>query len=408
MEEILKLIKPTKQEKARFKHISDNFLKKVRIKEAQTILGGSGAKDTWLSGNHDIDIFVVFDYHKYAQKSNELSEIIEKKLKLLFRKMVKLHGSRDYFQLNYQNYVFEIIPILKINKAEEAVNITDISPLHSIWVNKHTKKLKDDIRLAKQFCKANNLYGAESHIMGFSGYVLEILVAYYGSFEKLLKASQKWTTKEIIDPEKYYQKKMALLQLNKSKLQSPLIVIDPVDKSRNAAAALGLEKFNLFKKLAKSYLQQPSIDFFIKKEITVSELKKEAEKKKLNLVHIEVQPLTGKEDVVGVKMLKVLKFLEKWLAPFDIKKSGGDVNHFYFFLAKNELPEFEIRAGPPLELKEFVRAFKQKNQNCYVEKEKIYAKIRTQHPKLPDYLNNLLKNSYVKEKVKRIKKMELI
>ncbi len=408
MQEVLKNIKPNKEEQAKFKQSSDSFLKKIKIKDTPTILGGSGAKDTWLSGSHDIDIYVVFNYKKYAQKSDKLSQILEKELKKIFPKIAKLHGSRDYFQLNHQGYLFEIIPILKINKAKEAINITDISPLHSIWVNKHTKKLKDEIRLAKQFCKANNLYGAESYLAGFSGYVLEILVAHYGSFEKLLQASLNWKVKEIVDPEKYYHQKMALFQLNQSKLQSPLIVIDPVDKSRNASAALGLEKFTLFKKLAKNYLQHPSIDFFTKKEINFSELKKEAENKKLNLVYLETLPLSGKRDVIGTKLLKAFQFLELHLNAFEIKKSGWDWNRCYFFLGKRELPKITIRPGPPLKLKQFVNDFKKKNKDHFIKDDKIYAKIKVQHPKLEDNLTQLLKDKYVQERIKRIISLKII
>ena len=410
MQEVLKKIKPNKEEQAKFKQSSDSFLEKIKIKDAQAILGGSGAKDTWLSGNHDVDIYVVFDYKKYAKKSPELSGILEKELKRCFPKIKieQLHGSRDYFQLNYQNRLFEIIPILQINKAKEALNITDISPLHSVWINKHTKKLKDEIRLAKQFCKANNLYGAESYLAGFSGYVLEILIAHYGSFEKLLRASQLWKIKEIVDTEKHYQKKTALLNLNQSKLQSSLIVIDPVDKSRNASAALGTEKFSLFKKLAKSYLQQPNTNFFTKKEISFPELKKETENKKLNLVYLELQPLTGKRDVVGSKLLKAFQFLEQHLTAFEIKKSGWDWNKYYFFLGKRELPKVIIRPGPPLNLKQFVKDFQKKNKDNFIKDGRIYAKIKVQNPKLEDYLSQLLKDEYVQEKIKKITKLAIV
>jgi len=78
--------------------------------------------------------------------------------------------------------LFEFIPVVTIHKASDAQNITDISPLHVAWVNKHIGKLRNDIRLAKLFCKAQGLYGAESHIRGFSGYLLELLVIAYGGF----------------------------------------------------------------------------------------------------------------------------------------------------------------------------------------------------------------------------------
>ena len=36
-----------------------------------------------------------------------------------------------------KQFTFEIIPILDIRKSEQAKNITDVSPLHAIWVKKH-------------------------------------------------------------------------------------------------------------------------------------------------------------------------------------------------------------------------------------------------------------------------------
>ncbi|MBI4983169.1 nucleotidyltransferase domain-containing protein, partial [Candidatus Woesearchaeota archaeon] len=206
--QILTQIKPSTEERKRFELTITSFISKLnsKLKEAKAILGGSGAKDTWLSGSHDVDIFVQFNYIKHASQSERLPNFLEKCLKRAFpsQKIKKLHGSRDYFQLHFEGIDFEVIPILKVNRAESAKNITDLSPLHSKWVNKHTQPLKDEIRLTKQFCKANRLYGAESYLGGFSGYVLEILIAYYGSFKKLLQASQKWKEKEVIDPESYY------------------------------------------------------------------------------------------------------------------------------------------------------------------------------------------------------------
>ncbi len=45
------------------------------------------------------------------------------------------------------------------------------------------------------------------------------------------------------------------MELNKSKIQSPLIVIDPVQAGRNAAAALSFEKYDLLRKKAKEFLK---------------------------------------------------------------------------------------------------------------------------------------------------------
>ena len=147
---IIDTITPNKKEREQFNLVTKSFLTKLNahLQDAKAILGGSGAKDTWLAGNYDVDIFVMFNLTKYRAKSAELSDLVELILKKAFpgTKITRVHGSRDYFHLRYQALNFEVVPILKIAKAAQAVNITDISPLHAAWVNKSGKKLKDEIR----------------------------------------------------------------------------------------------------------------------------------------------------------------------------------------------------------------------------------------------------------------------
>ena len=51
--------------------------------------------------------------------------------------------------------------------------------------------LKDDVRILKYFMSVNGIYGAEIAKQGFSGYVCEVLVYYFGSFENVLKKISK-------------------------------------------------------------------------------------------------------------------------------------------------------------------------------------------------------------------------
>ena len=160
---ILKEIKPSKQEIEKTADLIHSVLKKIKIQDAKLELGGSYAKDTFLSGNYDIDVFVRFPYAKY--KNKDISKILINNIKQ--RKKV-VHGSRDYVQIIKGRYVFEFIPVLNIKRASSAKNITDVSPLHKRWVKKHLKNT-DQVRLLKKFCRAGNVYGAESYIKGFSG-----------------------------------------------------------------------------------------------------------------------------------------------------------------------------------------------------------------------------------------------
>lgn len=402
LSKVLGQIKPTEKEEKEFEVKVKEFLQKLNkvLVDAKGILGGSGAKGTWLKGAYDVDIFVLFDYKKYKAKSHILADILEKKLKKLFKKFERLHGSRDYFRVREDGFTFEIVPILKIKKASEAVNITDISPLHAEWVRRRSdEKMRDGIRLAKAFCKASGLYGAESYIRGFSGYVLEIMVIDHRGFMEFLDKATRWHEKHVFDPEEQYaDREAAIATLNESKLHSPIIIIDPVDKNRNAAAALGREKFYLLKEKAAEFLKKPSEKFFVKEEVDLDVLKK----KKGNLVYVEVEPLPGKEDVIGCKLLQAFEFLKKNLKEFKAVESGWQWHKFWFLLKEKEAEKFEIRGGPPEKLKDYAQDFKKKYKKTYVEKGRLMAKVARENYRLNDFVKEKLKDKYFKERVKKV------
>ena len=406
LKEVIKEVKPSRDYEKEVLSKVDSIINKInkKLRDGKAILGGSGAKGTWLK-TFDADIFVKFKYSKYKDKSKELSDILEKVLKKIFKKKIRLHGSRDYFQLKQGNFTFEIIPILDIKNSGEAKNITDVSPLHAKFVLKH-KKLQDEIRLVKQFCKAQDVYGAESYIMGFSGYICEILTIYYGSFLNLAKKAAKWKDKEIIDVKGYYKRKDIFRELNKSKLVSPLIVVDPVQADRNAAAALSFENFNKFREACRKFLKNPSKKFFIKEEFSIDKIKEKNKNKKT--VFIEVVPLKGKKDVVGCKILKALEFIDKELVKNDFKvfSYGWDWDKraiFYFVLDKKVLPREIKKIGPPLRAKEHVSKFKKKHKKTFVKGNRIFALDKRKFRNPEGLVKSLFNNKYLKNKIKNIK-----
>lgn len=379
LKDILKQIKPSKKEERDLKKQIKEVLSKIKIKDAKVIVGGSFAKNTWLKGDYDVDIFVKFNYKKYKSKSGRLADILEKNIRSL--KPERLHGSRDYFRFKKNDLIFEVVPILDIKKAKDAVNITDVSPLHAIWVKKHKKE--DEIRLTKAFAKSHKIYGAESHIQGFSGYVLEILTIHYGSFLRLVRNVSKWKKKTIIDTEKLL--KNPLIELNNSKLTSPLILIDPVDKNRNAAAAVSQEKYNLFIKTCKDYLKKPNNRFFIvhKEKIPRGALAIEFKAK-------------GKKDSVGGKFFSLFNKLKKQfvLEGYRIKKSGfiyDDNIKLWFLFREDKLSEYIELKGPSIKDKKNVERFKKKHKRVYVRKNKLYSKEKRKFRNARDFLMDLLK-----------------
>jgi len=404
LKEVLQEIRPSNEYEKEILDKADRIINGVNksIRDAKAVLGGSGAKGTWLK-TFDADIFVMFNYGKYRDKSSHLSDILGTCLKRHF-KITRLHGSRDYFQIKHGKFTFEIIPILEIKKAEHAKNITDVSPLHSNFVLKH-KKLIDEMRLTKQFFKSAGVYGAESYIRGFSGYVCEILTVYYGSFLKLIKAVTRWKEKTVIDAKNYYKGKNVFMELNKSKLTSPLIVIDPVQKDRNAAAALDHEKFEIIMHRAKEFLKNPSREFFEIKTFTEEDIRRKFPK---NLVMLTAEPLNKKGDVAGAKMLKAFHFIEKALSFNDFKVNESDMLWhgkdalFYYALESDKLPKTKEVIGPPVKIRFHVELFKKKHKGAFVKNNRLYAKEKRKYSSAKDLIKDVVKTSNVKNNLKNI------
>lgn len=378
----------------------DTLLKKHNIK-AKAILGGSFAKGTHLPGDFDVDIFVRFDM-KY--KDEDISKILETAISTLHPSLV--HGSRDYFQIE-NDLSFELVPVLNIKSPQEAKNITDMSPLHADWVKKNLKQeQKDEIRLSKLFCKSIGVYGAESYIRGISGHVLDILIVRYGSFLKLLVAATGWKKKTLIDLNDFY--KGNIRSMNRSKKESPIIVIDPISPERNAAAALGKEKFMIFKKKAREFLENPSKSFFKKKKITQKTLEKEKGDKKLLI--FKVKPQKGKDDVIGSKLLKVFTYIKNKFEnnSFTLYSSGWHWDKkkgkaILWYYARYEMLErcFQ-RVGPPLDQQYHVELFRSKHKKTIEREGRIFAEVKRRYRKIEKLAEDLLESETVKERVEDI------
>jgi len=327
LKKALENVEPSKEEikeiEASLKKIKEKISKNLKVQKikAEIFVGGSFAKNTLIrKDKYDIDLYVRFD-KKYKDKN--LSSLTKKALKGF--KVQEVHGSRDYFRVKVnKGLYFEIIPVLKINKPQEAENITDLSYSHVNYIKKKikSKKLIDDIRLAKAFCYANKCYGAESYIKGFSGYGLELLIYHYKGFVKFLKAMTKIKYQEIIDIEKHHKnKKLILMNLNASKLNSPIILIDPTFKNRNALSALNHGTFRRFQQSAKKFLKSPSIKSFNLENLDFDLLKSIAKKKKLDFVVVEIKTTKQEGDIAGSKLLKVHNHLKREIKEYFIMKN---------------------------------------------------------------------------------------
>ena len=437
LKQVLEKVEPSKEELDVIDNSLKEFLEKFKKKlktmkiDAEVFVGGSFAKKTVIKkDNYDADIFLRFN-KKYGNEISILTGKILKNMKL--KKVLVVHGSRDYFQVKINPYFFiEIIPVLKVKNPKQAENITDLSYSHVKYINKKIKstKLLDEIKIAKAFCYANHCYGAESYIKGFSGYALELLIYHYGSFLKFIKTVStpkgvhqggasssspsrserspsvkrdintegKIKDKTVLDIEKHHKNKQAvLMDLNSSKLQSPIILIDPTYKQRNVLAALSEETFEKFKKDCSKFLKSPSIKSFEIKKTDLEKIKQNAEKKNFEFILIETKTEKQEGDVAGSKLLKFYKHLNYEIEKFfDVKNKGFNYNHKKsarcFFVVKNKSEI--LFQGPNMKDERFrgrdknkqaitrarsgaeknVKEFKKKHKNYFTKKNRIYAK----------------------------------
>ncbi|HEA46651.1 MAG TPA: hypothetical protein ENH99_02615 [Candidatus Pacearchaeota archaeon] len=397
LKEVLAKIEPSEKEIKFIDSSIKTFLEKLKknVKKSKldldVFVGGSHAKGTMIKRNfYDIDIFVRFD-KKY--KNDELSKLT-KKLLNGFEKITTVHGSRDYFRIKISKWlVFEVVPVRKIRGLGGVENITDRSYSHVHYIKRSVKnqKIMEDIRLAKSFCHANNCYGAESYINGFSGYALELLVYHYGGFLKFIKAMTKIKDKTVIDIEKHYKNKnRVLMDINASKLQSPIILIDPTFKQRNALAALSEETFKKFQKDCRNFLENPSVKHFDEKVLDIEKIKKNAKRKKYEFVLLGAKTNKQEGDVAGSKLGKFHNHLKYEISKFfDVKSNGFEYNDKksarYFFVVKKK-KELLIR-GPLTSQEKHVKKFKKKYKKTFTKKGKIYT-IQKKIPNLKKFLND--------------------
>lgn len=399
--EQIKLLRPDEVAIKELNKISRDFI--LRLKEeiskskvkADVFIGGSFAKNTLIkSDNYDVDIFVRFD-NNYDSLSDRLEKFLTNLGKKLNVEIERVHGSRDYFIVRLVGMpgYFEVIPVIKIKKPSEERNVTDLTYFHGPYVRRKLGRFADQVRVAKKFLKAQEVYGAETYVKGFSGYTVELLIIKYKSFVKMLRELVKVKSDKrlVIDIEKHYKNANdVFIQLNEAKIHSPVILIDPTYKERNALAALSHNTFERFQKSALEFLKKPSSNFFEQKETDIEKIRQKSQTRGLDFALIELSTDKQAGDIAGTKLKKFFDLVVRELNSSFILKdtyfkySGGNTG-FGYVIAK---PKKEIvRIGPPLHLKKAVKSFKNKHASTFEKNKYIHARLEVKY-NLKEFLDS--------------------
>jgi tRNA nucleotidyltransferase (CCA-adding enzyme) len=347
--------------------------------------GGSYSKGTWLSDKADIDIFIKF------AKSVSNERFIEFAKKIGFDSLKKFcpyvrYSDHPYVEAKIHGTKVNVVPCYDIEKGQWK-SAADRSPFHTqFMLESLTNAMKDEVRLLKAFLKTIGIYGAEIAKQGFSGYVVEVLIWNYGTCESVINAFANLKPNQVIG--------------NASKKFDTIVVImDPIDNTRNLAAAISVENIGKFVLACRSFLKKPSLSYF--------KPKNRSKISKKNLENVLVVTFSFKRrspDIIWGQIKRAANSLatQMQIEGFMILRKAAITDEkaeaaLLFLLQSSKISELYTREGPNFYSKEDCSMFITKN----VKKSKImwinvdgriYSLQNRNQNDARLFLQNLLKN----------------
>ena len=358
-EEVLRRVTPSREEKIDTLRFVNSLIEKLKRRleklgiEAEVRVEGSIAKDTWISGEKDIDLFILVPKEHGREAFQKVLEAAKTVCK---GKFLEAYAEHPYIHAEIEGFTIDFVPCFKLENAEEAISSVDRTPFHTAYVKKHLKSEgRREVRLLKRFMRGIGTYGAEIKVGGFSGYLCELLVVCYGSFLNVLKAASDWRGRVLIDIESYYEGRAEeVLKI----FNQPLIVIDPVDKNRNVASAVSRERLAEFIAASRLFIRNPSVRFFFPPELkpfSTQEAIERMRSKGTSFVFLKTKAVKAVPDVLWGQLYKSQRALKGLISRYDFEVLRDAVwsdektaTVFIFELQSHILPATKKHIGPPI------------------------------------------------------------
>ncbi|MDD2440460.1 MAG: CCA tRNA nucleotidyltransferase [Methanosarcinaceae archaeon] len=389
---VLEKIRPDASERTRLLAVQVELAEKVNraaetlgIKAVFAKMVGSAARGTWLSGTHDIDIFISFPEETSRADLEKKGMAVAREVAKTASRIEDRHAEHPYLNIIYKGFDIDLVPCFRVASTSSLKSAVDRTPFHNEFVKKRIKGLEAEVLLLKQFMRGSGVYGSELKTRGFSGYLTELLVINYGSFENTLKAAASWSPGEFIDLE-------AHASLSHP---DPLVMVDPTDPKRNVAAALSLDKFCLFMASCRAFLKDPTFEAFFPvpvKPLTEAEISEKIKARQSAQLALSFKTPDVVEDVLFPQLYKseqaAVTLLEEY--EFSHLKSGvwaGKTKTIILLeLISNKLPKVKKHIGPPVWLSSNAEKFRAKYEkkedvfSFYIEKGRYVAEIKRKYP----------------------------
>jgi len=439
--DVLKEITPTAQEIVSINKITD-ILKKLLDKKAQELNinytkiephGSTGIKQTQLKNDFDIDLFVGLNYELYKPKYEGLSKNkLKKESKKDFRTLCNnwiiksltlkefqdprlLYAEHPYVTVDYisENYKIKVDIVLFFDLDLDfidkygPVTAVDRSPWHGQFIkNNLTEEQKNEVRLLKQFFKANHCYGDKSAVgkVGFIGYSAELLIAHYETLQNLF--SNFNLLKD--NPVDFHNRSINDLRKIHHFQNDYLIVSDPVDKNRNVASAISEKAYKYCNQRVKEFLDNPNKKFFLIEEIPEINISTIDRSLVDNIFIVELKnENTEKHYTINRDKLYSIgeSVKSKGEKEFSHAERFGNIEFEVYFEEEHEdyniaiyceYPEIEksyLRRGPPSKDKVHSDKFKQKNHGFFEKDGYLWVKTLRDYDIFIDFFKNFIKNT---------------
>jgi len=337
--------------------------------EAEVSLNGSVAKDTWLKGDVDVDIFLRVPVSlSRAELEGRCLRIAKRALRGY--RIVERFAEHPYVETHVGDVRVNVVPCYNVVRGEWQ-SATDRTPFHTEYVKSHlTPDQRGEVRLLKRFLKGIDVYGADVKVSGFSGMLTETLIMYYGSFTDALKQAQSWKPQVTIDLENHYRgREPEIADL----FEEPLVVIDPVDRGRNLAASISRTKLWEFIAAARAFSKKPSRSYFFPRKtvpMSVREFRRGMQLRGWNLVALEFGRVDAVVDVLWSQLHRTERSLRNLLKQegYNVTRSASwsnekDLNVILFELENVSLSPVRKHVGPPVARAQASELFLQKHMN---------------------------------------------
>jgi len=361
--QVLQKVRPSLVESEKLMRLADRLLEAVKdasrnyegVLDAR--LEGSVAKGTWIRGREEVDVFVQF--------SRELGkDRLEKAILEIGNVVIKKFGGKTRLRYAEHPYVEGMLNGIRVNvvacyRVEPGMwlSAVDRTPYHTEYVKSRLAgALADEIRLTKAFMLGCGVYGAEIRVGGFSGYLAELLTLNYGGFLKMVEAASSWRPPVCIDIEGHYASKKEALEAFG---RPHIVVVDPVDKKRNVAAAVTETKLSEFILASRLFLNSPSERFFyiperVSKCRTMTEVRRALRGRCILGLRLRVQQKPP--DVLWGEIKHTLMGIRRALEHEGFRTfrydawSEDDTCVMLFELQGLNLPPYYLHCGPPVYL----------------------------------------------------------